>query len=134
MALRYSGVLLGTLKIKQPKRVNGELAMDEKGRQVFNTFKVEIRQCNALAAFIYVYRKDGEVYHQLFTFFGDTQHMKNMMKDKALANSKGVHHLFGDEVVEIKLNTFYKECMQMLTLLTKDGYTVKCYYKEPKKK
>lgn len=133
MALTYSGVMLGTMKIKQPMRENGEYVKDEKGRIVYNKFKIQIRQGNCLAVFIYPYKKDGELYHQLYTFFSDTQHMKNMMKDTSLAGGFGKHHLFFDEVVEIKLNTFYKECMQMLPLLTKDGYEVQCYYKEDKK-
>jgi hypothetical protein len=133
MALQYSSVMLGTMTIKQPKRENGELVKDDKGRQVYNKFKIDIRKCNALAAFIYVYKKDGEWYHQLYSFFSDTQHMKNMMKDANLAGGFGKHHLFGDEVVKIKLNTYYKECMKMLPLLTKDGYEVECYYKEEKK-
>lgn len=130
MALRYTGVMLGTLTIKQPKlSPNGDHVTDNRGRKVFNKFVIQIRQCNALAAFIYVYKNEkGDIHHQLYTFFVDQSHMRNMMKDESLANKDGKHHLLGDNVVEIKLNTYHKECMQMLTLLTKDGYEVKCYY------
>ena len=133
MALQYSNVVLGTLTIKQAKKENGEFVHDANGKLVCNKFKIEIRKCNALAAFIYVYKENGKKYHQLYSFFGDTQHMKNMMNDANLAGGFGKHHLFGDEVVKIKLNTYYKECMKMLPLLTKDGYEVECYYKEDKK-
>lgn len=123
MPLRYNGTTIGTMKIKQ-NRGDETLA-----------FNLQIRQGNCLAVVIYVRKSteeelqknpEGKWYHQLITFYQDGQHMANIIKDYG--------SLFDDEVVNIKLNMYYKECWTLLKYFTISGYKVTCYYKVPKKK
>lgn len=89
--------------------------------------KVKIHPANALCAFIYHYKNEkGEKMAQLWNFLGDTQHIKNIMKD--------YHTLLGEDVVSVKLNVYYKEAQQLVVPMAKSGYKVTCYHKEPKKK
>ena len=133
MAIQYSEVKLGTMKIEQPKYKDGKLVKDSRGLQLYNKYEIQIRRGNCLAVFIYAYKENGQWYHQLYNFFNDVEHIKNMMKDPNLADEDGMHHLFGrrDAVIEIRLNTYFKECLKMLPFLTKDGYEVVCYYEKP---
>ena len=119
MALRYSGVNLGTMTIKQ----------NHDGKDI--KFLIQIRQCNALAAFLHIKKitegEDKGLYkHTLYSFLADEQHAKNIIKNEG--------HLFFDEVSNIKLNLYYKESNTLLKIFVKAGYKVTCYYKEPKKK
>jgi hypothetical protein len=122
--LTYNGTTIGKITIEQE-------IDDEKHK-----FDLQIRQGNCLAVVIYVRKATkeeleknpkGKWYHQLYTFFVDEQHMKNIMKDYS-----GV--MCDDKVVKCELNLYYKECWTLLKYFVKSGYDVKCYYKEPKKK
>ena len=104
MALTYNENLMGKLVIAQ--------GTDE--------FEIQIRQGNCLAVFIYPYKDKGKWYHQLFNFFADEQHIKNILKHQK--------RLFLDEVKSIRLNLKYKECSKLLKHLTENGYEVICYY------
>ena len=104
MALTYNENLMGKLVIAQGT----------------NEYEIQIRQGNCLAAFIYPYQDEGVWYHQLFSFFADEQHIKNILKHQ--------ERLFLDEVKSIRLNLKYKECSKLLKHLTKNGYEVICYY------
>lgn len=126
MAVNYWGEPIGQLTIKRHQYKNGEVVKDDKGREVYEKFKIQIRQGNCLAVFIYAYKKDGQWWHQLYTFFGDEQHIKNIKKN--------VGDLFDDEVAGVKLNMYYKECNTLLKYFVREGIRVQCYYKEPKKK
>lgn len=127
MALNYSSVMLGTLTIKQPKRGdNGEYIKDSKGNVKYNKYNVHIRQGNALAIFIYPYKNKGKWFHQLYAFFNDETHIKNI-----LAGNDG--KLFDDEVDKIELNLYHKECKTLLKYMVRSGLRVECYYKEDKK-
>ena len=117
MALNYTGKVYGTITIKQ---------RDQR-------FTLEIREANALCAIIHVrkatkeekkkYGPDANYIHNLYTFFCDEAHAKN------IAKSNG-GKLFWDEVTSIKLNLFHKDSWKLLKLFTKYGYTVTCYQKE----
>lgn len=99
----------------------GEMTIDQDGHK----FKVQIRRANCLAAFIHVSKdkeNKGKYLHTLYMFLADNQHARNIVKEYGT--------LFGDKVVNIKLNLFYKESEKLLKLLTKYGYKVTCYYKE----
>ena len=124
MALRYNGTTIGKIVIEQE-------VGDEKYK-----YNLQIRQGNCLAVILFVRRSTpeelekhpaGKWYHQLFTFFADEQHCKNIMKDYG-------DILCGEKVLSCELNLYYKECWTLLKYFTKSGYKVKCYYKEPKKK
>ena len=104
MALTYNKNVMGKLVIAQGT----------------NEYEVEIRQGNCLAAFIYPYQDESVWYHQLYSFFADEQHIKNILKHQ--------ERLFLDVVKSIRLNLAYKECSKLLKHLTKNGYEVTCYY------
>ena len=122
--LRYGSAKLGTVTIVQKFK-------DEDIK-----YTIQIRDANCIAAFIYVRRATpeeleknpaGKWYHQLYTFFADEQHMKNIMKDYG-------DIMCGERVVSVKLNMYYKECYTLLKYFVKSGHKVTCYYKEEKKK
>ena len=117
MALTYTETTIGKIVIKQ-----GD-----------NKFNLQIRQGNCLAVILHVRKSTeeelkenpkGKYVHTLYSFFGDEQHLKNLLKNEGKV-------LF-DEVVSIELNMFYKENYTLLKYFTKSGYKVKCYYKEEK--
>lgn len=80
-----------------------------------------------LGAFIYHYKNEkGEKMAQLWSFLGDKQHVRNIMKNEG--------NLLGNNVDKVKLNVYYKEALSIVEACAKSGYKVECYYKEPKKK
>lgn len=115
--LTYNNTTIGTITIK----LNGR------------RFNLQIRQGNCLAVIIHERKAteeeieenpESKVFHTLYSFFCDGRHMKNIIKD----NDK----LFGDDVVNIKLNMFYKENYTLLKYFMLSGYKVNCFYKEDK--
>lgn len=124
MPLRYNGTTIGKINITQ------EYA------GVKRNFTLQIRQGNCLAVLLYVRKSteeeleknpEGKWYHQLWSFYVDDQHLKNILKNEGDV-------LFGEKVTSISLNLYYKENLTLLKYFTKSGHKVTCYYKEPKKK
>lgn len=108
MAVTYSKNLMGTITIKQREQ----------------KFKIQIRQGNCLAVFIHVSKEDdGKYLHTLYSFYIDEAHLKRVIK-----SCKGP---FGDDLVSVELNMYYKECTTLLKHFVKHC-KVKCYYKEDK--
>lgn len=142
MALHYSGVTIGTFTLYQKREeiVDGKLVevKDDKGRQVYNKFNIQIRASNCLMCAIEVHKVDNPANpkmcwrHTLVSFFADEQHLKNCRKDY----NEGCFFtgLFSGELRNIKLNIYYKEMLTLAKYMAKDGLKVTCYYKEPKKK
>lgn len=92
-------------------------------RQRETEYTVKIVSGNCLAVWIY---ETEEEYH-LYFFLADKKHGERIIK----ANNT----LLGDDVVSIRLNMYYKETnLKLLDLFMKSGYTVECYYEEPKGK
>lgn len=116
MALRYSGTTIGRLTLVQ----NG------------NKFPIQIRQSNCLAAFLHIYKEENPENpelpwrHNLLCFFVDEPHLKRCLKDGDFES------IFWGKLKNIRLNIYYKEMITLAKYLTKDGYKVTCYYKEPK--
>lgn len=115
MALMYDETTIGKIVIKQ-----GD-----------NKFNLQIRQGNCLAVIIHERKcteeelkedPEGKYVHTLYSFYGNEQHLKNLMKSHGKV-------LF-DVVVSISLNMFYKENYTLLKYFVKSGYKVKCYFKE----
>lgn len=108
----------------------GEMTITQNQDREKKKFKNFIYTCNALAAFVYnnywTEVETGKKHKDmgLYSFFADTQHVKNIMKHEG--------KLFWDEVSNIKLNTFYKESATLIKIFTKAGYKVTAYYKEVK--
>lgn len=142
MALRYTGTTIGTFTLYQKREeiVDEKLVevKDEKGRQVYNKFKIQLRASNCLMCALHVSRIENPRnpklcwQHQLVSFFCDERHLMNCRKDyKPGCFFTG---LFSGELRNIKLNIYYKEMLTLAKYMTRDGLKVTCYYKEPKKK
>ena len=116
--IHYTSERLGTLTIKRGEK----------------KYKIQIRRGgNCLAVFVNVYREENPSdkkhpwVHQLYMFFNDENHIKNIMKEFN-------NDLLGDDVFRVELNTYYKESMTLIKYMTRCGYHVYAYYKEPKEK
>lgn len=129
MALRYNGNIMGTITIAQQRQ------NEDKPRK----YKIQIRQGNCLAVFLYVYKQENPEdpkkcwVHQLMNFLGDEQHLKNIFNDKSLEKKVFATMLSADTIEKVELNLFYKESNTLLKYMVRDGLKVKCYYKEDKK-
>lgn len=127
MALHYNGNIMGTVTIAQQRKD------EDKPRK----YKIQIRQSNCLAVFLYVYKKENPEdpkhpwVHQLVNFLADERHLNNIIKyDK---NNVFASILSADWIDKVELNLFYKESNTLLKYMVRDGLKVKCYYKEDKK-
>lgn len=114
--LNYTSERLGMLTIKRCDK----------------RYKIQIRRGNCLAAFIYVYKmkypSDPERpwRHELYTFFNDDDHVKKMMKEFK-------NDLFGDDVIKVELNLYYKESAKLAKYMAMCGYKTEVYYDDEKK-
>ena len=124
MALHYNENVMGIITIAQQRK-------DEaKPRK----YKIQIRQGNCLAVFLYVYKKDNPDnpkmcwVHQLMNFLADEQHLKNIVKD--CKTNVFAWMLSADWIDKVELNLFYKESNTLLKYMVRDGLKVKCYYKK----
>ena len=126
MAIRYNENIMGTVTIAQQKK------NENKPRK----YKIQIRQGNCLAVFIYAYKnpepEDPKCpwVHQLMNFLGDEQHLKNIVKNEK--ENVFTRMLSADWIDKVELNLFYKESNTLLKYMVRDGLKVKCYYKEEK--
>ena len=125
MALRYNGNIMGTITIAQ-QREN-----EDKPRK----YKIQIRQGNCLAVFVYVYKHENPEdpkrpwVHQLMnSFLADEQHLKNIVKIEK--TDVFAYMLSADWIDKVELNLAYKESNTLLKYMVRDGLKVKCYYKE----
>lgn len=122
--LRYTSTKLGTLTIVQQR---GD---EEKPRK----FKIEIREGNCLAVFLYIYKEEKPQdpkrpwVHQLVGFFADERHLKNIVQ----SHDKEAFACFFNaiKIEKVKLNIYHKECKTLLKYMVRDGLKVECYYKE----
>lgn len=103
---------MGTLTIEQ----------NQDGKKA--RFKINIYDGNCMAIMLSMRKKDGKDWYQLYSFFADEQHCKNIFKEHK--------KLFWDKVVKIELNTAYKNAERLAKILVKCGYTVTIYNKEIK--
>lgn len=140
MAICYSGTTIGTFTLWQKSEVtkDGELVdeKDEKGRQVYNKFKIQIRSGNCMAIFIHVHKEEEPKnpakpwVHTLVCFFMDEAHLKRRMED--FETGKFFTSMFSGELHDIKLNLYYKDMRTLMKYMIRDGLKVTAYYKEPK--
>jgi len=127
MAIRYNENIMGVVTIAQQRQD------EDKPRK----YKIQIRQGNCLAVFLYVYKQENPEdpkypwVHQLMNFLGDEQHLKNIVKEKK--KDAFAWMLSADWIDKVELNLFYKESNTLLKYMVRDGLKVKCYYKEDKK-
>lgn len=141
MALNYTGTTIGTLTLCQPVREKqGDQYVekkDEKGRTVYNKYKLQIRESNSMACFLHIYKivnleEPKKCWmHDLIMFFANEEHLKNCMKEY---ESNAFEHIFFGKLTNIKLNIYYKEMLTLAKYMTRDGLEVICYYDNPKKK
>lgn len=120
MSLNYKAEIIGTMTLTQ-KQHDG----------VTRSFKLQFRDCNALACVIHVRpaeKKEGEpqkYYHNLIWFAADIPHLKRMCKD-------GIETYFSGKLTNIKLNLYYPNNEVIMKHFIKAGLKVEAYYKEPK--
>lgn len=90
-------------------------------------FKMNIYEANCLFAMIWEFKKDGKNMYQFQTFASDRTHFERCLKDKCYKDDWFYYTSW-------KLNTYYKQSIDIAKLLTKYGFKVQLYYKEPKLK
>lgn len=106
---------MGKMVIEQKNCANGEK----------KRFTILICEANCMAAFVHVDGRDekGRRVHTLYMFFSDKAHVRNIVKEYGT--------LFDDKVISIELNMAFRSSKELLDVLVKNGYKVKCYYKKP---
>ena len=102
----------------------GEVTLKQKD----TAFKVEIFWANALCAFIYQYKEHGKDMVRLLSFFADEKHIENCEKDAS--NGDVLSYILWGEIVDVRLNLYYKEANILLKHFVKN-HQVTCYYKKP---
>lgn len=89
--------------------------------QLENGRTIEVRAGNCLAVLIYKTKeKDGE-YWNLWTFYYDTKHLNNILKNEG-------DILFGENIKRIQMNIFYNEALTLSKWFAKSGHVVEIYY------
>lgn len=124
---------LGVLTIAQPKWKASEdghgYAKDADGKLIqdgWKRFRIDICRCNALAAFISKWKDDKGIHRELWYFFADRSHAERIWKADGSFWGR-------DKVVKIQLNMAHPNAHTLMTIFTRCGYKVECYYKAPKK-
>lgn len=143
MAIQYNGTTIGTLTLcqaKKEKNSDGKYVevKDEKGRTVYNTYPIQIRDGNCMAIFLHIHKivnlEDPKRcwMHDLQCFFVDEAHMKRCLED--FKQGEAFEKMFYGKLKNIRLNIYYKQMQTLAKYMARDGLNVTCYYKEPKKK
>ena len=107
------------------KHKMGEVTIVQKSNG--QKFTLYIYAANAICAFINEYKnEEGETMAQLISFFADSQHVRNLIKNKV--------DLFENDIVKkVSLNMWYEDNKYVLNYFIRLGYKVTCYYKEDKR-
>ena len=109
MSLRWDwNQKMGTFKVKRPGQ---------------EPATVNIYQGNCLAVCLSEWEEKGKGMYCLYTFFGDEQHIKNIIKSDP--------HFF-DEWKNVRLNLYYEGCKKLLKYLVNAGLRVTVYSKAPR--
>lgn len=86
---------------------------------------IEVRAGNCLAVLIWEsHEKDGD-YWNLFSFYSDAEHCKNILKNDG-------DILFGIKPERIMMNIAYKEAETLTRYFAKSGHIVEVYYNKEK--
>ena len=145
MAIQYNGTIIGTLTLCQARRVENEKGeyvemKDDKGRTVYNRYKIQIRDGNCMAIFLHVYKQAKPEdpkrpwVHQLQNFIADEKHLQNIIRNRDEYKGNAFEYMLNGKLRNIKLNIYYKGMQTLAKYMTREGLKVTCYYKEPKKK
>jgi len=127
MPLTYNKNVMGVITIAQQRKD------EDKPRK----YKIQIRQGNCLAVFLYVYKQKNPEdskrpwVHQLMNFLDNEQHLKNIVKD--CKHNVFAWMLSADWIDKVELNLYYKESNTLLKYMVRDGLKVNCYYKKEDK-
>lgn len=115
--IHYTSETLGVMTIRRGK----------------SCFKIQIRRGgNCLAVFIHVRKmvkgergyEKGMYMHSLYLFYNNEEHIKRCIKEYG--------DMLDDEVVSVRLNTYYKESFVLARYMTRCGHKVTLYYQDPK--
>lgn len=92
------------------------------------SYKLGIFGGNCLCVIVYKYKDEesGKMMAQLINFYIDESHIKNIVKEYKRLDP-------AENIVSVKLNTYYKQSFILAKYLAKSGHKVTLYYKEPKK-
>ncbi len=92
-------------------------------------YKLNLYQGNCLGVLIYDFKsEDGKNMYQFYGFWNDAQHLKNCLG----LSKQYKDNLYKGKMLKIRLNTFYKENIQIAKLFAKANIKVELYYKEMK--
>lgn len=94
-------------------------------------FKVNLYQANCLGALIYEYKEDGKEMYRFIGFWNDLDHLKRCLGLKKTYDNF-LENIYEENIVKIKLNTFYKDSVKIADLFARAGFKVELYYKEIK--
>lgn len=100
-------------------------ALDEK------TINVNVYEGNCLCVMIYNFKSNGKAVYDFWGFFNDECHLKKCIGLSKNYDGK-IINIYKDEWQKWKLNTYYKQSLNIAKLLTKAGFKVELYYKEIK--
>ena len=89
-------------------------------------YKETLYQANCLGVLVYEYTKDNKHMYEFGGFWDDLAHLK-----RCLGLVKGEENIYSN-VVKIRLNVFYKDCLKIAELFAKANIKTILYYEEEK--
>ena len=92
-------------------------------------FQVNVYKGNCLCVLIYEYEENGKAMYSFNNFFHDLTHLKKcigLMKDY----NGELKNIFKGEWLKWRLNTYFKDSMNIAKCLTQAGFPVELYYEE----
>ena len=100
--------------------------MDNEGKYELNVYRG-----NCLCVLIYEFTEKEVEKYVFHGFFNDITHLKTCVGLQKDYNGD-TNNIYDGIWVKWKLNTFFKDCLQIANVLTKAGFPVELYYKEIK--
>lgn len=126
------------------KRKMGEIDITQHRGDDVLTGMLNIYRGNCLFVAIYEFTDDeGNEKYNFYTFANDVDHFKRCLglvstkkwsyaENKFVKTKRNIYKDDADEWTCVRLNTWYKESLQIAKLLARAGIKVELYYDEPK--
>lgn len=93
----------------------GKITIRQKQKDKENEYEISIYAGNCMAIFLYEYKdEDGQDMYDLWSFWADKQHVKNIMKNEKKLFS-------GCEVVSVELDLSFKQARPVLDMFVQYG-------------
>lgn len=95
----------------------GKMTIEQNGKE----HVINIYAGNCLAIFLNEFKdkETGEDMYNLYDFFADKQHVKNIKKDKG--------KVFFADIKSVELDMRFKSAKDLLNIFLEEGYRVTCY-------